>query len=324
MIHPLQIGPYTLPHNIIQGPLAGVSTAPFRELIWRYSRPAFTYTEMISCKTILYASTTTLKRYTQKAKQEGLVCFQLAGSDPKELALATQRVTALGADLIDLNCGCPVKKIRHKGAGSRLLADPARMHELIDTMKTHTHLPIIVKIRVQGHSYEKFNLAIADMLNLAKPNAVVVHGRHWTEHYETPCNHDDIHFFAKTLTMPVIGNGDIACTASLKKMLGTGCAGAMISRASVGQPWLIGNLLANSQHETFNAPSACEIAAIFISHIEQLALLLGSEKHAVLHARKLAKYYGRSLAKRDDFVGEVQNCSELPAFIKLCQDFFIE
>lgn len=238
MITPLTIGNLTFPVNIIQGPLAGVSCAPFRLLTWRYSQPAFSYTEMLSCKTLLHQPEFTRQRYITKDANEGPVCFQLSSSDPTELAEATKRVTEYGANLIDLNCGCPVKKIRSKGAGSSLLTQPNKIYHLIRAMKENTHVPVSIKIRVENTD-EKFNQELANAVNDAGADFLVVHGRHWTEHYETPCRHDEIKYFVDTMKIPVIGNGDIACMDSLKKMLATGCAGVMIARAGVGQPWLI-------------------------------------------------------------------------------------
>src|SRR5579872_3048443 len=100
-----QLGNKNFSANIIQGPLAGVSCAPFRRLIWRYSQPAFACTEMISCKTILHQSQASLQRFVKKDPEERAVCFQLSGNNPLELAEAVKRVTDYGADLIDLNCG---------------------------------------------------------------------------------------------------------------------------------------------------------------------------------------------------------------------------
>lgn len=311
MIKTLHLGNQTFPVNLIQGPLAGVSSAPFRRLVWRYSKPAFVSTEMISCKSILHQSDASLQRLIQIDPTEGPVCFQLSANDPAELAEATQRITAHGAHLIDLNCGCPVKKIRGKGAGSRLLADPLKLYHLMTAMKKNTHVPVSIKIRVDGESGDAFNAEIAKVVTDAGIDFLVVHGRHWTEHYETPCRFDDIQFFVEHLKIPVIGNGDIACVDSLKKMFATKCAGVMISRAGVGQPWLIEKLINDMKNESVQLPSWQEIGDIFIEHIEQLEKLLGHEKWAILHARKLAKYYARGLKNKMEFCMAVNACESL-------------
>ncbi|MFN7097555.1 MAG: tRNA dihydrouridine synthase [Gammaproteobacteria bacterium] len=311
MIKPLTIGNKIFPVNIIQGPLAGVSCAPFRLLTWRYGQPAFSCTEMISSKTIIYQPALAQQRYISKDPAEGPVCFQLSGSDPAEIAEATKRVTDYGADLIDLNCGCPVNKIRSKGAGSSLLMNPSKLYQLITAMKQHTHVPVSIKIRVEGGSTDKFNGEVAKVVAEAGADFLVVHGRHWTEHYETPCQHEQIKFFVDHLTIPVIGNGDVACLDSLKKMFATGCAGVMIGRAGVGQPWLINKLIAEMQGVEFVMPTIAAIGDIFIEHVSRLMSLLESEKLAILQARKFAKYYARGLPERTEFTTAINACHHM-------------
>lgn len=322
MINTLSLGNKTFHSNLIQGPLAGVSSMPFRLLTWRYSKPAFTCTEMISCKTIIHQSKHFHERYLSKDPEEGPVCFQLSANNPHELAEAVKYVTDDGADLIDLNCGCPVKKIRGKGAGSKLLSDAGRLYDLITAMKQNTHLPVSIKIRVDGNSNEKFNEEIAQAVSDAGADFLIVHGRHWTEHYETSCRHDEIQFFVERMTIPVIGNGDVGCLQSLKNMIATGCAGIMIGRASVGQPWLISKLSAEYQNQSFTPPSSKEIAAIFIEHVERLAALLKSEKFAILQARKIAKYYARHIDHKNAYCEAINHCQTMQEFVRECESYF--
>lgn len=317
----LHIGPKSFTANLIQGPLAGVSNMPFRRLVWEYSQPAFSYTEMISCKTLLYQPHLR-ERFIKKSPFEGPVCFQLSSSDPFELSEAVKMVTDFGADLIDLNCGCPKKKIRTRGCGSRLLANPAHLYTLIKAMKDHTHLPVSIKIRVDGHSQEQYNQAIAQVVEDAGADFLTVHGRHWSENYDTSCHYDQIQYFVERLSIPVIGNGDVACFHSLKKMLATGCAGVMIGRAGVGQPWLIKALQAQLQHQPFNAPTLPEIGALFIRHITELADMLGDEYFAVLQGRKLAKYYARPLKARQAFCAFTQQSTTIKELQSACNTFF--
>ena len=318
MIQPLTLGNRTFPVNIIQGPLAGISNAPFRLLTWRHSQPAFTCTEMISCKTIIYQPDMLRDRFGYLDPEEGPVCFQLSANNPVELSEAVKRVTDAGAALIDLNCGCPVKKIRSKGAGSSLLQEAGKLYELVHAMKQSTHLPVSVKIRVQQ---EQANEEVAKAITDAGADALIVHGRHWTQHYETPCRHDDIQFFVERMKIPVIGNGDIACVASLKKMLDTGCAGVMIGRAGVGQPWLIAQLMAELQNKTFTLPTQRESCDAMLEHVARLAVLLKNEKFAILQARKFAKYYARQLPDRAAFCEAVNGCHDLPTFTAVCRQY---
>lgn len=324
MIKPLTLGNQDFPVNLIQGPLAGVSCAPFRRLTWQYSRPAFSCTEMISCKTILHQQDHVLKRYLRKDPAEGPVCFQLSGNDPQELAESVKRVTDAGADLIDLNCGCPVKKIRSKGAGSSLLTNTNQLYKLIRAMKENTHVPVSIKIRVEHPDGEPFNAEVAAVVADAGADFLIVHGRHWTEHYETPCRHDDIRFFVETLNIPVIGNGDVACIDSLQRMLATGCAGVMIGRAGVGQPWLIAQLQAQINQQPFTPPPLLERKHIFLEHVSMLTELLDSEKFAVLQARKFAKYYARGILLRDAFAADINQCQTFAELIHVCDQYLAD
>lgn len=322
LITTLRLGRRTFPINIIQGPLAGISCAPFRRLAWEYSKPAFSCTEMMSCKTLIYQSRS-MERFVKKDHREGPVCFQLSGCDTSELAEAVKRATEYGADLIDLNCGCPVKKIRSRGAGSRLLTEPKQLYDLISVMKRNTHVPVSIKIRVDGFSKDNHNKDIAAAVRDAGADFLIVHGRHWTEGYDKPCHYDNIRFFVEELNIPVIGNGDVACVMTLRKMFATGCAGVMIARAGVGQPWLISELVAKMREEPFIIPSSSDIGALFLSHITELAQLLQSEKFAVIQARKFAKYYARALPNRAGFSEAVNACLCLEGLHAVCQRFFV-
>ena len=291
MIKPLVVGNRIFPVNLIQGPLAGYTCFPLRLLTWKYGRPAFTCTEMLSCKALIYKQKKMYQRYVEKHPAEGPVCFQLFGDNPADLAIATKIATDYGADLIDLNCGCPVKKVRRQGAGSSLLSEASKIYALISAMKQNTNLPVSIKIRVEGDGLEKFNQSIADAVNDAGVDFLVVHGRRWTDTYVTPCRYEQIKFFVDAVKVPVIGNGDVFDLASLKKMFATGCAGVMMARAGIGQPWLTKKLITEMNGEEFIVPTPTEVEAIFAEHLALLAQLFGSEKHAALHARKLVKYY---------------------------------
>jgi tRNA-dihydrouridine synthase B len=322
MIKPITLGQQIFPVNIIQGPLAGVSSVPFRELIWQYSQPAFTCTEMISCKTLLHSPLAMQERFIKKSAQEGPLCYQLSSNNPTELAAATQKITDYGADLIDLNCGCPVKKIRSKGAGSMLLTDASHLYQLITAMKKNTHVPVSIKIRVDGNSDESFNSDIAKIVGDAGADFLIVHGRHWTEHYETASSIEQIKFFVDRLKIPVIGNGDIKDIATLKAMQSSGCAGYMLGRAGVGQPWLIQQLIAAVSGTDFVMPTLGQRGEIFLKHLSGLCILLACEKFAIYQARKLAKYYARQMTTANEFVTAMNTCETYVRAKEICAKYF--
>lgn len=321
MITPLNIGKRTFPVNIIQGPLAGISSAAFRLLTWQYSKPAFSYSEMISANALAKNSKKTKERFLVKDPNEGPICFQLVGNSVRELSEATKIITDLGADLIDFNCGCSVPKIHGNGAGSSLLLDRPKLYKLLCVLRQSTPLPLSVKIRVAIDS-DKINQEVAQVLTDVGVDCVVVHGRNWKEHYNTPCHLDTIQFFVEQMKIPVIGNGDVSNLESLKKMFATNCAGVMIARAGVGQPWLIGKLIAEIEQKPFSLPTTKEIGKIYITHIEHLIKLLNSEKIAVLQARKLARSYARNIKHRKEFCLAINSCDNFSDFQNLCLNYF--
>ncbi len=290
LIYPITLGKVKFPANLIQAPLAGVSCAPFRELIWQFGGAAYCCTEMISAKTLLGKPEV---RYVYKSKVEGPVAFQLSGNNPDELARAAVLAVEHGADVIDLNSGCPVDKIRKKGCGSKLLADAAKLYQITKAIKANVDVPVSIKIRVDGESGDTFNTDVVQAINDAGADFMVVHGRHWTEHYETKVRLDEIARIVAVSNIPVIGNGDVTDLTSLQQMLSTGCAGAMVGRASVGRPWLFAALAAQDRGEAYVVPSKAEIGALLLKHIQGL-IALENERLAVLQARKLAKYYARA------------------------------
>ena len=306
----------------IQAPLAGISAAPFRLLTWQQSEPTYTCTEMISCHTLLKQPKDARARYTKIFPGEGPVCLQLSGNNPQLLADAVKIASEEGASLIDLNCGCPVKKIRQKGAGSRLLSDPVLLQKLIETMKKNTTLPVTIKIRVQSRFDDLLNQDILKAVQDGGADALIVHGRHWTEHYETPVHYDQIAYFAENLTIPVIGNGDIHSLASLKKMLNTGCRGVMIGRAGVGQPWLIKALRAMLTDQTFHPPTLTAIGGFFLTHVQGLIDLLQNERAAIYQSRQFAKYYARTLPAKEAFLQHIHQIEHKEKLDKLVAEFF--
>lgn len=290
-IKPLVIGSKTFAHNLIQGPLAGYSCAPFRKLFYQFAAPAYCVTEMISAQDLVYGKKSN-SRYLWRDPIEKNVCYQLSGNCSDTLRKAAAIVTDLGADLIDLNCGCPKPKIRKKQCGSYLLSMPQHIAEIIVAMKSITTVPITVKIRVDGDSHEHYHLAVTAAVTQAGVDALIVHGRHWTDDYQVACRLDQINEIVRATTLPVIANGDVRNVMDLKKMLQTGCAGVMISRAGSGKPWLFQQLLSEMSGKNYVPPPLADIINLFKQHVTGLIALEGEFK-ALLESRKLLSYYFR-------------------------------
>ncbi len=322
-IQPLSLGKLYLPYNLVQGPLAGFSCAPFRELIWQFGHVGYCTTEMLSAKDLI-TRRVQRPRYVWKSPKEGPLCYQLSGNDSKVLGLAVQSAESLGADLIDLNCGCPKNKIRVKGTGSRLLANTSLLGDIIEAMRKETDLPLSVKIRVDGDSADNFNMTVAKTVESAGADLLVVHGRHWKDDYSVPCYYEQIAEIVQNVSIPVFANGDVNSYKSLQQMFcTTGAAGVMISRGSMGQPWLFQQLLAEDRGESFQPPQPHVIGEFFLQHVERLASL-EDEISAVLQSRKFGKYYGRAASVTEPFYSHLIQSRKISELTYWVESFFLE
>ena len=285
-----QIAQLKFANNLVQGPLAGVSSAPFRRSFLDFEAPAYTVTEMISAYELVHHPKK-LQRFTYIDPSEGPVCFQLSGNCPKILYQACQQAERMGAGLIDLNCGCPKPKIRKKPAGSKLLEMPDELLEIVDSMRHATHLPLTVKIRLTDDINR--DIELAQSLALTGIDALIIHGRTYQQDYQDPVNLDGINKIKQSIAIPVIANGDVSDNLSLANIqTKTGADAVMISRAGVGKPWLYQSLLEKRMPEI----NFADVVHLFLKHI-QASAILENEWKACMQARKLAKYYFRDWLK---------------------------
>lgn len=277
------MGSLQLPHRLIQGPLAGFSCAPFRQLFTNFVQPAYCVSEMLSAHDVVYKHSVN-GRYLYRAKDEGMLCYQIAGSDPALMADAAVKLAELGADLIDINCGCPKNKIRKNGAGSALLEDPQRLLAIVKAVRLAIKCPLTVKIRLQSNSND---LDISKGIVDAGADALIIHGRRWVDNYDRPCDLQQIAMIKQAIGIPLIANGDIADSSTLKNtVIQSGCDGFMIARAGTGKPWLFQELLSGLSVDINNT----KLIKLFMKHLEGLATL-ESEYKAVLQSKSLVRYY---------------------------------
>jgi tRNA-dihydrouridine synthase B len=306
--------------QLIQAPLAGYSCAPFRILAHQWGQPDFCCTEMISVKTLLF-NKKPQTRFTHKDPREGKLCYQLSSTVPNELSEAVKRVEQFGADAVDLNCGCPMQKIRSKGAGSKLLDDDKKLFALVSAMREATKLPISIKIRIEPNNHEH-NQRIAKIAEEAGADFMIVHGRHWKERYDTPCRLDAIATICDAANIPVIGNGDVHDTASYQHMIAqTHCDGVMIARASVGKPWLFAQIRAELAGKIFTPPTTKQIGGMFVQHVQYL-MEIEAEIVAVLQSRKLGKYYAKGILKNNEFCEQLNQCGTFDRLQALAEKHF--
>ncbi len=231
------IGSVTIQHPFILAPLAGYTDLPFRILCKEYGA-GLVYTEMISCHGLVRAQYKTM-HMTATDPSESPVALQLFGAEPELMGEAAAIINDSPLDIIDINMGCPVRKVITKGAGSALMRTPNRARDIIRNVVQNTSKPVTVKIRTGWDHNSITAPEFAQMAEDAGASAVAIHARTWTDGFSGEVDYTVIKKVKETITIPVIGNGDIhSYDDGIKLMAETGCDGVMIGRSALGAPWI--------------------------------------------------------------------------------------
>lgn len=233
----MQLKSLILETPLILAPLAGYSDLPFRLLCRKYGA-SLCYTEMISCHGLVYDKNMTLQM-TRTVPEEKPVALQLFGADPVKMGEAAEIVSAMDIDIIDINMGCPVKKVIKKGAGAALMKNPRLAASIINAVSRKTEKPVTIKIRT-GWNHD--TIVASEFARMAEDNGasgVAVHGRTWSQGFAGPVDWQTIARVKKNISIPVIGNGDIGTyQQAMDTLERSGCDGIMVGRAALGNPWV--------------------------------------------------------------------------------------
>lgn len=233
----MKIGTLALSNKIILAPMAGITNLPFR-LINREFGIGLAFTEMISANGLIRGMKKTL-HYLDSQDDDRPLGVQIFGTEPSILADAARIVTDLGVDLLDINMGCPVKKVVKTGAGAALMKDPPRIKAILEAVRAGTSLPLTVKIRAGWRPQQVNVLEIAKIAEESGVDAVIVHPRTADQGFSGRADWSLIEKVKAQLKIPVIGNGDILCGAdALRMMQITGCDAVMVGRGCLGNPWI--------------------------------------------------------------------------------------
>lgn len=233
----LAIDGLTFSSPFVLAPLAGYSDLPFR-LLCREFGAGYCVSEMISCHGLTFGQPKTFEMLQSVAKEKP-VAFQIFGAEPELMGQAAAIIDGLQPDIIDINMGCPVKKVTKRGAGAALMSTVRTAEQIIREVKANTSRPITVKFR-SGPGAQQINaVEFALMAQAAGASALIVHGRTWSQGFTGSADREIIARVKENVTIPVIGNGDIlSYSDGLSMMSDTGCDGVMIGRAALGNPWV--------------------------------------------------------------------------------------
>jgi len=298
----LAIGPYALKNPFILAPMAGVSEQPFRVIAFQMGA-ALCPTELVSAAGLFHANARTLRYLRHDPQVERPYSLQLFGGVPEQLAKAATIAKEWGAQIIDINMGCPVKKVTKTGAGSALLCDPPRAAELVRTIRSVTGLPVTAKIRSGWDANSRNYVQMAQALCDAGCAALAIHARTRAQGYSGKADWGVIAEVKRLgLPMPIIGNGDVVTPEDARRMLETtACDYVMIGRGALGYPWIFRELNGGEP------PAPEERCEVVLRHFREHLLFAGAPLPAVRQFRKHLAWYAHGLKGAAAFRAEVNH-----------------
>lgn len=291
----VRIGPYQLANQVICAPMAGVTDHTFRELCRRFGA-ALAVSEMLSSNPQVWQSEKSQNRMGHR-QESGIRSVQIAGSDPEQMAAAAQYNVDIGADIIDINMGCPAKKVNKKLAGSALLQYPELVEQIVRAVVQAVKVPVTLKIRTGWDPEHRNGVQIARIAEDNGIQALAVHGRTKACMYKGEAEYDTIAAIKQQVKIPVIANGDITSPEKAQFVLDyTGADAIMIGRAAQGRPWIFREVVHYlATGEKLAAPSVSEVQQIMLEHVQGLHQLYGD----YAGARIARKHVGWYLAEHD-------------------------
>ncbi len=308
----MQIGPYQLKNNLIVAPMAGVTDRPFRQLC-KAMGAGMAVSEMVASNSLLYGSEKTRRRANHEGEVDP-ISVQIAGADPNMLAEAAKYNVDRGAQIIDINMGCPAKKVCNVMAGSALLKDEPLVRRILEAVVGAVNAPVTLKIRTGWDRDNKNALAVARIAEYSGIQALAIHGRTRACGFSGEAEFDTIAEVKSRIGIPVIANGDIGTPQRVKEVLDyTGADGVMIGRAAQGRPWIFREISHFLQTgKMLPPPEVTEIHRVLVAHLHDLYGFYG-EVTGVRIARKHISWYTRGLAGSASFrhaMNQLQTCGE--------------
>ncbi|CUB02475.1 tRNA dihydrouridine synthase DusB [Marinomonas fungiae] len=316
------IGNYSIEKPVILAPMAGVTDLPFRRLCHQYGA-GLVVSEMVTSDVRLWDTNKSRMRLVHDAEVAPR-SVQIAGSDPIMMAQAARQNVELGAQIIDINMGCPAKKVLNKAAGSALLQDEPLVQKILESVVSSVDVPVTLKIRTGWSPDQRNGLTIAKIAEQSGIQALAVHGRTRACKFKGEVEYDTIAEIKQAISIPVFANGDIQTAEQAKQVLDyTQADAVMIGRAAQGRPWIFREINHYLEHnELLTPPATDEVQAIVINHVKALHDFYGSFMGARI-ARKHVGWYLQTLADTTPFRSQFNRIDDAQEQLDLLNEFFV-
>jgi len=303
----------------VLSPMAGVTDRVFRELCRSFGADV-TYCEFVSASGVLHGNPTTFD-LMELGEDEHPVGIQLFGADPGLLAEAARAAEKVGPDLIDLNFGCPVKKVVKRNGGSALLADLPLMREIVEEVVQAVDLPVTAKIRI-GWTYKQPNyMEVTQLLEEAGVCAITVHGRSRDQFFTGQANWQAIAEVVEAARIPVIGNGDVFSADDWLRMKEeTGCETVMIARGAIGNPFIFEEIAARSEGRPYEPPDVARIVEVMVEHLDREIALKGAHT-GMMRMRKHFSHYLKGRPKVAELRKRIYQETDRDAVVAILREY---
>lgn len=317
----MQIGPHKLKNNIVVAPMAGVTDRPFRQLCKKYGA-GMAVSEMVTSNSLLYGSSKTIRRANHEGEVDP-ISVQIAGADPKMMAEAAEYNADKGAQIIDINMGCPAKKICNVMAGSALLQHEDLVKKILESVVKASPVPVTLKIRTGWDKQHKNAINIAKIAESSGIQALAIHGRTRACHYNGEAEYETIAAVKNEISIPVIANGDITTPEkALEVLRQTSADGVMIGRAAQGRPWIfreIDHFIKTGNH--LMPPTIDEVEKTTLEHVIDLYDFYGEES-GLRVARKHISWYTKGFKNSAMFRSKMNTIDNTSEQINYIKEFF--
>jgi len=314
------IGALKLENHLIMAPLAGITNLPFRRIVKRLG-PGLVTTEMVNAMGLVMGGEKTL-RYLKSHPDEKPLSVQIFGSRSEAMATAAEIAVDAGADIIDINMGCPARKVVKTGAGGALLRNLHTIEEILSEVRNVCSVPLTVKIRSGWSPSHASTVEIALLAQDCGADAVTVHPRFVTQGFSGQADWSIISKVKEKLKIPVIGNGDVTTPRlALKMKEQTGCDGVMIGRAAVGNPWIFKQILELANGLSEHQASLNERRELILEHFRYLSMEIG-ENRAAKNMRGLLLSYTKGLPHSKHFRSAFTSINDIDTLVSALDEYF--